>query len=266
MLHKRKVYAGDVVEIEYYNISDRVQNLRKAEPKERPARTPEEQEQVNRRQSLKRFVRLINEHFGPWALYVTLTFADEYLPQDFAEAKRIRKNYIRRLQTSNPNIKVAAVLGRGDMTGRIHMHMIVSGLDRQTITEKWGMGEVSKMEQLRENNVYDGIDCGRDYTGLATYMFDHWTKEQGGKRWMATMNMKKPEPDTPVPVVRMPSVVKPPKAPKGYRLIHSYESGCNVGVYFCFRYVREHRGEDIHYIDRRKPKNKAGHRTCIVQT
>ncbi len=38
------------------------------------------------------------------------------------------------------------------------------------------------------------VDYGRDYTGLANYLFfDHWTPEQGGHRWKQTKNLKRPE-------------------------------------------------------------------------
>ena len=74
-------------------------------------------------------------------------------------------------------------MGRGKGTHRIHFHMVSEGIPEEQIRKLWGMGEIVRIEHLREHNYYSGIDHGQDYTGLANYLFGHWTPEQGGHRW-----------------------------------------------------------------------------------
>ena len=127
-------------------------------------------------------------------------------------------------------------MGRGKHTQRIHFHMISDGIPESLIREQWGLGDVLRIEHLREHNYYNGVDYGRDYTGLANYLFDHWTPEQGGHRWKQTRNLKKPERETPTITRREYTVNKPPRAPKGYVLV---EARVTQFGYLYFKYVVE---------------------------
>ncbi|MEI3580623.1 MAG: hypothetical protein V8Q30_11940 [Acutalibacteraceae bacterium] len=73
-------------------------------------------------------------------------------------------------------------MGRGKSTNRIHFHMISDGIPEETISGKWNDASVIHIRHLREHNYYNGVDYGQDYTGLADYLFNHWTPEQGGYR------------------------------------------------------------------------------------
>ena len=235
-LFKRKTYSGVVLEQEIFNIAPNTKRLKKAEAKPPPEMTPEERQHYNDGQALRRFIRNINANFGPWAFYITLTFADDFLPATFKDARPILGNYIRRLQYAAPALEAVAVMGRGIKSGRIHFHLIVGGVDTATITDKWTMGAVKRVEPLRTHNIYNGKDHGTDYTGLATYLFKHWTPEQGtGKRWRQTKNLKPPEKKKPQRVKRRYSETKPPNAPKGYFLVES--RGTKYGYQY-FKYVR----------------------------
>ena len=133
----------------------------------------------------------------------------------FSEAKKIRDRYIRRLKYDYPDAVIFAYLGRGKSTHRIHMHMLVDGVPPEVIRKKWGQGSVLRVDRLREHNYYNGIDHGQDYTGLANYLFDHWTPEQGGHRWKQTKNARRPDIENAKPVRRAYSESRPPAAPKG---------------------------------------------------
>lgn len=235
-LFKRKTFSGVVLEQEVFNIAPNTKRLKRAEPKPPPDMTPEERQQYNDAQSLRRFIRNINANFGPWAFYVTLTFLDKYLPATFDDARKILDNYIRRLMYAAPGLEAVAVMGRGLNTGRIHFHLIIAGADAATIADKWRLGSVKRVEPLRAHNIYNGKDHGADYTGLATYLFKHWTPEQGpGKRWRQTKSIKPPEKKKPQRIKRRYSPDKPPKAPKGYFLAES--KGTKYGYQY-FKYVR----------------------------
>ena len=125
-------------------------------------------------------------------------------------------------------------MGRGKTTFRIHFHMISDGVSEKLIRDLWGLGDVLRIEHLREHNYYNGVDYGRDYTGLANYLFDHWTPEQGGHRWKQTKNLKRPEREEPTVVKRNYSTTRPPRPPKGYVLVESKETQWG---YLYFKYV-----------------------------
>ena len=237
---KRITVSGAVLEQEIFNVSSNTKKLKDTEPVPLVERTIEEKEAYNLRQSLKRFIRTVNTNFDPSAYYVTLTFDDTHLPEDFKEARRLLNNYIRRLQYKFPKMVAVAVMGRGKRNGRIHIHCIISGVDKKTIERKWTLGKVIRIAPLRGHNFYHGIDHGQDYTGLATYLFNHWTPEQGTiHRWRETKKtIKKPDKKRPTFPKRKYSLDKPPVTPKGYILVDKRESGHYLGGYLCFKYVK----------------------------
>ena len=114
--------------------------------------------------------------------------------------------------------------------------MVSNGLTEEQIREKWDGGTIIRIEHLREHNYYNGVDHGRDYTGLANYLFDHWTPERGTRHhYKGTRNLCQPEKEAATEAKREYSESKPPRAPKGYRLV---EAKTNRYGYMCFKYVR----------------------------
>lgn len=192
---KRRIFSGVVCEQEVYTVSDRA-NIKKAEPRPR-FKDDEERAQHRIGISKRKHQRLVNENFSPLSLYSTLTFDDDSEVHTFSEARRIRDNYFRRLQRACPDAKIIIYMGRGKSTNRIHFHMISDGIPEETISGKWNDGSVIHIRHLREHNYYNGVDYGQDYTGLADYLFNHWTPEQGGHRWKATRNLNQPEKEAP---------------------------------------------------------------------
>lgn len=232
---KRRIFSGVVCEQEVYDVPDRTVNLEKTEPRPR-FKTEEERELHKLGISRRKHARLVNENYGPSSLYSTLTLDDESEVHTFKEARRIRDLYVRRLKYHAPDAKINIYMGRGKSTQRIHFHMISEGLSEQMIREQWGLGDVIRSDYLREHNYYNGVDYGRDYTGLANYLFDHWTPEQGGHRWKQTKNLNKPDRETPTIVIRNYSEKHPPRAPKGYILV---ESRATKFGYLYFKYILE---------------------------
>ena len=114
--------------------------------------------------------------------------------------------------------------------------MVSDGIPEEFIKQKWEFGNILRIENLREHNFYDGVDHGQDYTGLANYLFDHWTPEQGGHRWKQTRNASKPDRETPTLAKRIYTESKPPIAPKGYILV---ETRSTKYGYLYFKYVKE---------------------------
>ena len=230
---KRRIFSGVVCEQEVFSVSERIADIKKAEPRQR---FKNEEERAAHRLGISRrkFVRLVNENFSPTSLYSTLTFDNEDEIHTFEEARRIADRFVRRLQYHAPDARIVLVKGRGKHTDRIHFHMISEGVPEKLIRDQWIYGTVVRVSNLREHNYYNGVDHGRDYTGLAEYLFNHWTPEQGGRRWKATRNLKGPEKEEPTIVKREYTEQKPPRAPKGYILVES--KGTPYG-YIYYKYV-----------------------------
>ena len=230
---KRRTFSGVVCEQEVFSVPNRTINMEKAEPRLR-FKTDAERELHKIGISRRKHARLVNENFGPTSLYSTLTLDNESEVHTFAEARRIRDLYVRRLKYHAPEAKLTIYMGRGKATQRIHFHMLSEGLPEAHIRSQWGLGGVLRIDNLREHNYYNGVDHGRDYTSIANYLFDHWTPEQGGHRWKQTKNMKKPEREEAKVAKRNYTENRPPRPPKGYVLV---ESKATKFGYLYFKYV-----------------------------
>lgn len=236
---KRRIFAGSTCEQLVYNVPFGVREPKNYDP-EKPSRKrfKDESDRARHREEISRrtFIRNVNENMEPGDLYVTLTFDNDWEVHTFEDARRIRKNYVRTLQRACPDAVIFAVMGRGKGTERIHFHMLIKNVPEKVISDKWKYGSVKRIVPLREHCYYDGIDYGADYTGLANYMFDHWTEEQGGHRWFQTKNAKQPEKEEPteVRITGGYSENRPPVAPKGYKLVQVKTTPYG---YLYFKYV-----------------------------
>lgn len=214
---KRRIFAGAVCEQIVYNIA----SGRPAKTAKPRLRFQNEEERRQHRDGIarRRAVRLVNENFGPDSLYVTLTFDVHNEVHSAAECRRERDNFIRRLLRRYPAAKIFCVYGQGQHTQRFHLHMLSSGIPEEALGKIWGRGSVFRADRLRAHNYYDGIDHGRDYTGLVNYLLDHWRPEFGGHRYKATRSCREPVPEPPTEAVREYSPEHPPIAPRGYTYV-----------------------------------------------
>ena len=236
---KSRIFSGAVCEQIVYNVLDRVRDPKDFDPEKPPRirfKTEEDRKKHKEEISRKTFIRNVNENMQPGDLYSTLTFDNDWEVHTFEDARRIRRNYVNCLKRAYPDAVIFAVMGRGKSTQRIHFHLLSHGVPQGVLEEKWKYGSVKRVVKLREHNWYDGVDCGADYTGIANYMFDHWTEEQGGHRWFQTKNARKPEREEPteVKIHGGYSEKRPPVAPKGYKLV---ETKSTPYGYLYYKYV-----------------------------
>ena len=233
---KKRTFSGVVCEQEVYDIPDRIKDVRNAKPPRPRFKTEEEREQHRIGISRRKHTRLVNSNFTHNSLYSTLTLSNQFEVHTFEEAEKIRKNFMKRIKRKFPDARMMIYMGRGKSTHRIHFHMLSDGVPEEAIRQKWNLGNIIRIDHLKEHNYYDGIDCGEDYTALANYLFDHWTPEQGRKRWSATQNLIKPEEEAPKEIKREYTETKAPLAPKGYILV---ESKSTKYGYLYFKYVKK---------------------------
>ena len=229
---KTRLFSGAVCEQTVFFARER-QDLKTAEPRLR-FKNEEEREHHRVQQSKAHHARLINTNYTSKSMYSTLTLDDENEVHTFDEARKLRNLYVRRLKRAYPDTKIHIYMGRGKNTHRIHFHMISDGIPAEVIIGKWGYGTVVRVDYMKAHNYYNGVDHGEDYTGLANYLFEHWTPEQGGHRWKPTRNIVQPEPERATVIKRTYTVDKPPQSPKGYKLV---ESKSNEFGYLSFKYV-----------------------------
>lgn len=231
----RRVYAGVTMDQEIMLVHDpKDGDFAKARPK---LRFKDDAARAKHRMDMarRRFIRGVNATFRPGDLYATLTFDDEHEVHTFGEARRVRDIFWRRLRRVNKEAVLCIVMGRGKTTGRIHYHMLSQGLTKEDIIRCWSWGMVLKpIRELRGHNRYDGVDHGADFRGLATYLFNHWTEEQGGHYYKGTRNMRRAEPEDQREFDGICSETYPPEAPEGYIYV-----GCDPTPYgyICYHYV-----------------------------
>lgn len=227
--------AGVVREVKVFNVADRV-DVKTARPP-RPRFKDEAEREAHRLGiARRRNAAIINTNFSPASYYCTYTFNNKYDVHTFPEAKRIRRNFAKKLKYHYPKAKFMIYMGRGDSTHRIHFHMISDGIPETALLTLWTYGKVLRVDPMRAHNTYNGIDHGPDYTGLANYLFAHWTPEQGGRCCLATKNLDKPVKGRPMEVKREYSETRPPRTPKGYILVECQKTKYG---YFYFKFVRK---------------------------
>ena len=137
-------------------------------------------------------------------------------------------------------------MGRGKHTRRIHFHMVSEGIPEEGIRSAWTYGKIVETDALRKINKrrIDGqlVNCGQDYSALAAYMFAHWSSEQGGHRYFFTRNRKEPIVEAPKECRRRYTAEKPPRAPKGWRIIEVKTTDYG---YACYKYVYDPQGIEL---------------------
>lgn len=193
---KKRTFSGVVLEQEVYTLPDRCQvggDLNKKLRFESEEARKQHRDGIARR----RYLKIFNATFSPSSLYSTLTFDNANEVHTFKEARQLRDNFYNRLKYKYPDAVIVLHMGRGKHTKRIHMHMVSEGVPAEEIKKQWIYGEIVDIQPLRAHNFYGGVDHGADYTGLANYLFDHWTEEQGGHRYKISRNYIRPEEEPP---------------------------------------------------------------------
>ena len=231
--YKRRIMAGAVCEQIVYRVPDGASPDRPRMPRKM---TDAQKEAHRNACSRRRNARMVNANFvAGQSLYVTLTFDVAHEVYDFDIAKRILKNYMRMLTRVNREARIMAYMGRGARGERIHFHLLIHGIPRETVLAKWKYGCVLRADVLRAHNFYGKIDHGADFTALANYLWEHWTPEQGVRRWRQTRTVRQPEAEAATECRREYSEVKAPLAPRGFRLV---EVASTAWGYLYFKYVR----------------------------
>ncbi|MDM0874808.1 hypothetical protein QTI50_15065 [Clostridium perfringens] len=186
---EKKIYSGDMLEVEIYPISlrDRNQSRKKKEKISVP-----KQRNLNNKNSIKHLIRLLNTNFSNKDYSVTLTYDNKNLPSNEEKAKRDVSNYIRRIKryikkNNLSELKYVALVEykeskNGDKPVRIHHHIVMNGvIPRDKVEDIWGKGRANA-DRLQADEF--------GFEALARYI----SKDpKGNKRWCQSMNLKQPK-------------------------------------------------------------------------
>lgn len=192
---------------------------------------------ANRRKSERDLRRLMNHNFDLKSWHVTLTFKESPSIEDLQKAVA---KYTRRLRIlasrKDKEVKYIYVLGLG--TRARHVHMIVSGLSAEDISDAWKAGHVNLVKIYTENL--------RD---LAAYFMENAEnsqkimKEQGmkpGRKWNGSRNLVKPIPKRKI--VDAKTYRKEPPEHKGFYIdkesVYAGISGFTGLPFFEYTYVK----------------------------
>ena len=191
MIRTKKYICRDYIEIEVFNLSPRKKPVARAK---KMRESSPAQKNLNSKKSRRYFRRLCHANFGKGDLAVTLTCDDDHMPADRDELLKWLKNYIRTLKRiwdkehgSKEYMKYVYVISNhkgdgSDTKARPHIHMIISGMDRDLLESKWKKGFAnSKRLQFNEGGI----------AGLAKYMAGQAKNERS---WGSSLHLVKPEP------------------------------------------------------------------------
>ena len=183
---ERKYICGDFIEVTIYPVYTQTKGRSK-----RKKPTTEVQQRVNKRHATDRLRRLLHTNFNEKDLFVTLTFADDRLPNTVADCQKAVQNFLRRVKRKYAKAgiepKYIYIIEYGEEHQRLHAHLVINeGLSRDKLSALWGQGTVSA-DRLRFEA--DGL------TALAVYLTKGSDDEENRpmfKRWCGSRSLEKP--------------------------------------------------------------------------
>lgn len=151
----------------------------------------ETQEKVNLMRRKRYVTRLVNLNFDNRSVMLELDYENGMYPDDMQDAKRQMTNYIRRIkrlyQKAGKELKYIYCTERGEESGRVHHHMIVSGgVDKETLLRAWKNSKRNYAAYLEYTE--------NGYTDLACYYAKKEERETYEKTFVTSQKLERPEP------------------------------------------------------------------------
>lgn len=187
MIRTKKYYTGDYLEIEVFNLPPQKKAIRRAHKQKESSPA---QKKLNEKRRIRYFIRMVNSNFGKGDYTAELTYDNAHLPDSRDRILKDIKNYVKRMKRTcaDPSkMKYVYVISNNKSDGsaeraRVHVHMFISGVDRDVIEDKWGKGYVNT-DKLQMNEY--------GAAGKAAYMARQSKSERS---WGSSQNLIKPEP------------------------------------------------------------------------
>ena len=179
----KTIRSGNMLECEIYPLWKTRNNVREA----RDHVTRLAQRNLNEKNAKKNLIRKINANFTEEDIFITLTYKG--VVPDEEQARKDMRNYIRRVRAYRRKHKLSEIkyvyvieFGRSEdgRRKRVHHHLIMSGMDRDTAESLWRNGRANTM-RLQPDEY--GLE------GLTRYIVK---ESKGSKRWASSRNLVEP--------------------------------------------------------------------------
>lgn len=186
---RKTIKSGNILECEIYPIHSDMGKWERGRKKQ-DGRSRMAQKNLNMKNAVKHFIRLVNRNFTPEDIFMHLTYDNFNLPESYEQAKKDVTNYIRRIKRYMQKmglgeLKYIYVIEFADTEGkkvRVHAHIIMNFSDRTIAEELWAKGRANS-RQLQPNE--SGLK------GIAQYMMKQQRKDST-KRYTPSRNLKQP--------------------------------------------------------------------------
>jgi len=239
MIRTKKYITGDYLEIEVFNVSPRKKAIARAQKQKESSPA---QKKLNDKNRIRYFIRLVNSNFKSGDFTIELTYDDEHLPDSRDGILKDIRNYIKRLRRAcaDPSkLKYVYVISnnKGDgsaQRARGHVHMFISGVDRDVIEEKWGKGYVNT-DKLQMNEY--------GAAGKAAYMARQSKSERS---WGSSQNLKKPEPIVSDKMLSRAQVEEMRRSPDDSHYFEKLVNRGNKTRYIFTDCLVEYEGRDVY--------------------
>lgn len=151
--------------------------------------TREAQVRVNQMRRRRYVTRLVNMNFDRESFMLELDYDPEHYTDSLEEAKRDIRNYIRRIKRIYRNalkiLKYIYTTERGEESGRVHHHLIVSGgVSKEELLAAWKKSKRCKADRLEFSE--------NGYADLAAYYAKR--NEAFERCFTCSQNLVRPEP------------------------------------------------------------------------
>jgi hypothetical protein len=197
---KRTTVGQSYMEVDIYS-RDTAQDepVRRGTRKRKKKVTQPAQANLNEKNARRYLTQLANGNFAEGDLFVTLTYAPENTPATERVAEHHVTNFLRRVAYRRKKLELEPLKyilvteykqdEEGRLTGRLHHHLLMSGMDRDLLESLWAERK-KPIGYVRTQRLHpDRSETGNGIERLVTYI----TKDpKGRKRWSSSRNLKRP--------------------------------------------------------------------------
>ena len=153
------------------------------------APTSKEQERVNQMRRKRYVTRIVNLNFDNTSYMIELDYAPGVYTDSMQEAQGHIRNYIRRIRRiykkAGVELKYIYTTERGEESGRVHHHLIVSGgVSKEALLVAWKYSKRCYAQQLEYSE--------NGYTDLAVYYAKR--QEAFERCFTCSQNLDRPQP------------------------------------------------------------------------
>lgn len=215
--YREKEYkCGEYLDVDVFPVFDTGRATKKR--RARYKATSAMQARLNQKNAERELTRVLNANFRRGDISVTLTYRDDALPSDEAEAMRDARNFLRRVarlrkKRGLAQMKYVLIIGGG----RFHFHIPMSaGLSDEELIELWGKGYLNVIHfqpnesglegharyiaRQGEEDLFDGEDLFSMFdidleSGEVTEREGvNAGRKKNKKRYICSRNIEHPEP------------------------------------------------------------------------